>query len=178
MTPLEELNKKYKPIIERLAWKYCIRNHCKLDYEELRAEGYCKFSELLHTVTVDFEKIFYRSLSNHYISLLRNAFNDKHSVYTIDLSEAYWVAGPDHLDEVFMNEVVRHLEAMLTHDSWEVLKEMLFPHDALIQQEVEAAQLITNGTIARALGLTTMQFRGCMLEIERRLSTLGIIYQP
>ncbi len=178
MTPLEELDAKYKPMIERLAWKYCIRNHCKLDYEELCGEGYCKFSELLNKVTVDFEKVFYRSLSNHYISLLRMAFNNTHNAYTIDLSEAYWVAGPDNLDEIFMNEAVRHLEMMLTPASWDVLKEMLFPQDTLIQQDVEDTQKITNGTIARALGLSTMQFRGCMLEIERRLTTLGIIYQP
>ena len=172
---VERLTKKYQKTIEYLARRYCIKNHYMLEYDDLVSEGYLLFSEILIKAnSAGFDKVFYRSLSNRYISLLRKAFNKNRNGYTVDLTEAYSLAGADFLDEVFVNEVINHLEKMLSQDSWNVLKELLFPNGEVCNMAIQQGKDVTNKIIANSLGLDSARFRICVGEIRRNLEKLGL----
>ncbi len=172
---VEQLTKKYQKTIEYLARRYCIKNHYMLEYDDLVSEGYLLFSEILTKASnADFDKVFYRSLCNRHISLLRKAFSANRKGYTVDLTEAYDLAGDDFLNEVFVNEVINHLEKMLSDDGWNVLKELLFPSGEVCSKAIHQGKDVTNKIIASSLGLDSARFRICVGEIRRNLEKLGL----
>jgi hypothetical protein len=172
---VEQLTKKYQKTIEYLARRYCIKNHYMLEYDDLVSEGFVVFTEILNAASnADFDKVFYRSLCNRYISLLRKAFNKSRNGYTVDLTEAYSLAGADFLNEVFVDEVINHLEKMLSQDSWNVLKELLFPNEEICSKAMFQGKDVTNKIIANSLGLDSARFRICVGEIRCNLEKLGL----
>jgi hypothetical protein len=137
--PVTALN-MYEQVILNCAAKYEVKNHWKLEFDELVSEGWLVFSQLCSKMDTEEEGFFYyfiRSVENHYTTLHRYRKAVFRCAVEIQLEDFH---SDGKLSEIHVKLKLKHAKEMLSPEAYRVLHEMFYPSADLLS-EVEADYL-------------------------------------
>ena len=173
--------------IRGVAWDHHIRGHYCLDYDDLVAEGYALAIKLMQKVQKkDFDRMFRKSLKNHFLKMIRAAFTAKRNTILVDLTEVLTLVDKERIEEMWMEHKLAAVRDMLSPEAQKLLGELINPSEATIslavkmhrrqnrkykrgEHSVKRSLRITDKMIQKTLGFTPGTFVFYELEIRKAI---------
>lgn len=195
MLDFDEIYTEVQRLIASGARKFSADGHAMLNSEDMEAEGNLVFAKTIHDYPdvekARFMKIFKASLFNKYKDMITlHRFSKKHGYvgesiddqgekvidrnyeeYTIDLSEIADFLGEEKMDEIYYNNYVEHIKAILEirPEALILFNELINPSEAscrlAINESKRKACLLRQGILVRGANVVTVK----MEHIQRAL---------